>query len=164
MTVWGIAVLVLQLNATDFDDNVVCLGPQVASVLEALIALPELSKAAWYAASVDAIGSPEVRAAFRSYEPREPRPIGDMATFVSLVLRAVQFLDGVFFAVPVGQAPDVTAKFLTSDGPIERLVANSIVEVCAADTSLIWISTDISSIIDRLPVRFGSKTQLAANE
>jgi len=43
-------------------------------------------------------------------------------------------------------------------------VANSIVEVCAADTSLIWISTDISSIIDRLPARFGGKIQSAANE
>src|SRR5688572_8918264 len=101
----GIAVPVLQLNAADFDDNMVCLGPQVASVLEALIALPELSKAAWYAASVDAIGSPEVRVAFRSYEPREPRSISDMATFVLLAERAVQFLDGVFFAVPVGQPP-----------------------------------------------------------
>jgi hypothetical protein len=161
--VLGVAVFVLQLYRDEFNDDAVCLGPQVASVLDALIAQPELSKATWYAASIDAIG--HTRAAFQNYETREPRPIGDVASFVSLVRRTVQFLDGVFFSVPVGQTPNIAVEFLTSDGPIEKLVTNSIAELCAADTSLIWIGTDILTLIERMQERFGGKAlQSTANE
>ncbi|WP_162917628.1 hypothetical protein [Dongia deserti] len=151
-------MLALLLNCDDFNDSSVCLGPQVASVLEALVTLPELSNVTWYAASVDAMGSPEIREAFRNYESHEARPVRDGASFVSLVRCAVQFLDGVFFCVPVGQEPVVAADFLTTDGPIERLVTNSIVEVCTADTSIIWIGTDVSAIIDIAQRRFGGRT------
>lgn len=161
----GTALLALLLGCEDFNDNAVCLGPQIASVLDALVAPPELSNVTWYAASVDAMGSPEAREAFRNYESREARRIHDVASFVSLVRRADQFLDGVFFCVPTGQVPVVVAEFLTSDGPIEKLVANSIIEVCAADTSIIWIGTDAPAIIDVTQRRFGGKTlQSTAHE
>ena len=165
MMVLGVAVFVLQLNLDDFNDTAACLGPQVASMLDELIALPSLSNVIWYAASVDASASPEIREAFQSYETREPRPISDIANFVSLVRRTVQFLDAVFFSVPVGHAPVVAVEFLTSDGPIEKLVANSAVEVCAADTSFIWVGTDIPTIIEHMQRRFGGKMlQSTANE
>ena len=49
----GIAVFALQLSRYGFNDNAVCLGPQVASVLDLLIVLPELSQCDWYAARVE---------------------------------------------------------------------------------------------------------------
>jgi hypothetical protein len=149
-------VFVLQLGHTDFNDTAACLGPQVASVLDALIALPELSGVAWYAASVDAIAPPVVREALANYETDEC-PISDVQNFVSLVHHTGQLLDGVFFSVPMGQEPIVAVKLLTADGQIKKLVANSLVQVCAFDTTWIEIGSDIPILIERMQGRFGGK-------
>jgi hypothetical protein len=153
----GGTVFALQLNHSDFNDTAACLGPQVASVLDALAALPELLDTAWYAGAFDMIWPEEIRGALRKYEASEPVLIDDIGTFVPLVRKVGQFLDGVFFSVPVGQPPLVAVKLLTADGPIEKLVTNAIVQVCAFDTSWIEIGTEDESMIRSLQLRFGGK-------
>jgi len=153
----GATVLVLQLSHSDFNDTAACLGPQVAAVLDALTALPELSNAAWYAGGFEMIWPEEIREALRLYESNEPVMIDDIGTFVPLVRKVGQFLDGVFFSVPAGQPPAVAVKLLTADGPIEKMMTNAIVQVCAFDTSWIEIGTENEAMIRNLQLQFGGK-------
>ena len=156
-TMAGATVFVLQLNHSDFGDTAACLGPQVATVLDALAALPELSGTAWYAGAFDMIWPEEIREPLRKYETNEPVPIEDIGSFVPLVRKVGQFLDGVFFSVPAGQPPLVAVKLLTADGPIEKLVTNAIVQVCAFDTSWIEIGTEDEPMVRNLQLRLGGK-------
>jgi hypothetical protein len=154
---WGTTVLALQLNHNDFNDTAACLGPQVASVLDALAALPELSDTAWYAGAFDMIWPTEVRQALRKYEACESVAIDEIRSFVPLVRKVGQFLDGVFFSVPVGQPPLVAVKLLTADGPIQQLVTNAFVQVCAFDTSWIEIGSEDKAMIRQMQLRLGGK-------
>ena len=157
MTVLGNTVLALQLHNHDFKDTAACLGPQVAAVLDDLIMLPELSSATWYAAAFEMIWPVEIREALQVYAANQPVPIVDIRSFIPLVRKVGQFLDGVIFSVPLGDAPVVATKLLTADGPISKQVTNSIVEICAFDTSWIEVVTDVSALIEQLQKRFGGQ-------
>ena len=141
-------MFVLQLGAADFNDTHVCLGPQIATVLEALVGFPELSDAAWYALWVDAMGaSPDVIAAMRHYEGSDERPIPDIRSFIAMTRTVTQFLSGVFFAVPADQTPDLADGI---DQASDRLALNGLVEVRAEDTTFIEVVTADSAIYQRL--------------
>lgn len=149
-------VFVLQLGPQDFGDSTACLGPQIATVLESLTALPELSKSSWYAAGADAMGPSDFRAALEAYATDDAVLVTDMVEFLALVRGIGQFLDGVFFATPAGDAPEVIDR-LTADGPSDKLVANEIVQVCAFDTAWIEIGSDARGIVESMRRRFGGK-------
>jgi hypothetical protein len=148
-------VFVLQLGARDFNDTAVCLGPQVAAVLETLMALPKLSESDWYAACVEVISlDQEALAAMAPYETVDRAFIADVDAFVALSRSVTQYLEGIFYAVPDGVAPEIPNAFSMND-PLDKLVSNSIVEVRADDTTWIEVATDSRSIVEQAQQRFG---------
>ena len=143
----GMTVFVLQLGAADFNDKAVCLGPQIATVLETLIDFPELSEAAWYAVWVDAMGaSPDVIAAMKHYEGSDERSIPDIRSFIAMSRTVTQFLSGVFFGVPANQPPELSDGI---DQASDVLALNGLVEVRAEDTTFIEVVTARSAIYQR---------------
>lgn len=129
----------LQFGAADFNDRAVCLGPQIAAVLEALVNLPELADAAWYAVWVDAMGAPpDVIAAMKHYAGSDEKTIPDIRSFIATCRVVTQFLSGIFFAVPADQSPQMSGGI---DEPSDALALNGLVEVRAEDTTMIEVVT-----------------------
>jgi len=142
ITVLGDAVFELRLSAASFGDTCACLGPQVATVLDSLTALPELSQCVWYAAWVDPIGAdPQIIAAMKPYKTRDKVLIPDIEAFVTMTRKVTQFLDGVLFAVPAGKE--------------DRFFINRVVEVRANDTTLIEVETENPIIVEQVQRRLG---------
>jgi hypothetical protein len=142
MTVLGVAVFELRLSAASFGDTCVCLGPQVATVLETLTALPELSQCVWYAAGVDPMGAdPQIIAAMKPYATRDKALIPDIDVFVTMSRKVTQFLDGIFHAVPAGKE--------------DKFFINRVVEVLLDDTTLIEVSAESEIIVEQIRRRLG---------
>jgi hypothetical protein len=151
----GGTMFALQLSAADFGETAVCLGPQVAAVLETLRALPELAGCAWYGAWIDPMGAAEeVISALRRYETSDEVLIEDIQNFIALSREVTQLLAGVVFAVPAGQEPHISDGV---DSALGLFALNGVVEMRAEDTTFIEVVTASQSIVDGVLSRFGGK-------
>jgi hypothetical protein len=143
---------VLQFRGEDLDGNrTCCTGRQVAMVLDALLASPELRSSVWYA------GALETYPAFGLYEGAELEQITDIIGLIETIRAAPQLLDGVFIAINSGETPDAAWPTITADGPMEKAARNSMVELHAFDTSWIEVYTELSDLAASLRQRFGGR-------
>src|SRR5437588_13020627 len=121
---------ILELSARDIDgDRTPCTGAQVAAVLGLLSKQPEIEACHWYAGALRIFASPLV-----PEHEGEPRRIARLETFIKQIGLVVQLDDGIIFAIKDESEPIVLHSLFTADGPMERAVGNSVVELHAFDT------------------------------
>jgi hypothetical protein len=129
-------------------DDVPCTGPQIAIVLRALMDQPELIECDWYAAALDPFEL------LSDYSAATLHHVQDMDDLIGRVGAVGQLSDGVFVAVPRSCVPACGDAHMSADGPAERLVANSIVELHAFDTSWIEVYSPEQTLLAALGAQF----------
>ncbi len=121
----------------------------MAVVLEALIAMPALVGCAWYAGAVETLDGPQ-----SPYFACDARRVWDMADFIQKVKACSQLLNGVILAMKGSVCPEILITDVTAEGPMEKFLEDTLVEVRAFDTSYIEVYTDSENIITDLHCLF----------
>jgi hypothetical protein len=145
-------VNLLQLSGEDPDGKPIsCTGQQIARILEAIIAMPDLRDCTWYAAALDAYPR------FLNYGSSTLEEVTCLSGLTNTIRATGQFLDGILAAVPSAESPEVVARYITADGPMNKVIQNSSVEIHAHDTTWIEVYTDMPQVLQDLQNRFGGR-------
>ncbi len=113
--------------------------------------MPDLQNCIWYA------GAFECYPATTGYESSTLEEVADLPELVHKLRATGQLLDGVLVAVPSATLPDIIFHNISADGPMNKLVRNSVVEIHAFDTSWVEVYTEIRQVIGTLTNRFGGE-------
>ena len=95
----------LQLSGEDLDGKPIsCTGQQMARILEAIVAMPELRNCTWYAAALDAYPR------LLNYGSSTFEEVTSLPGLTNTIRATGQFLGGILAAVPSAEYPEVVAR------------------------------------------------------
>ena len=138
---------VLRFKADTFSSQYVCLGSQVAKVVDRVgVFVPELR---WYMADVEYIGAPSIA--------RTPTPIavGNTYTFVRFARRVEQFVSGVFVGVSAHIAdPQFRQGGLWTEDEEASDLGDAMVEVRSFDFTYISVASTDEALLVGLETEF----------
>lgn len=141
------------------EDKFICLGSQLASIINSLKCLLPLH--VWYGSNVEAVGENAVKYNVRGFQPSL---IGNDSQFVEYCLGIEQFIWGDFLCID-SQLPSqniLNVEIETEDAPFRPIDSDGVLlEVRAFDTSYFEIYSEDKNLILKLSQIF--KVQIDEN-
>jgi hypothetical protein len=134
-------------------DNVTGMGAQIKLILETLA--PVVTNCSWFWASVDAFGYPQAEL----NETTTPTEIGNNAKFIAKISDDIQFIWGVFLAVPKQKLPPQWSHEYYGDAEMFDDIDAAVVQVRVFDSSYFEIYAISENYLIPLKNKFKAEIQ-----